>query len=274
MATTAGFSPMRIWLLLAPVASLLLSGATIARQVGAATTAPVETPCPASGDMRADFASAVTASSLRTRDGREIRLAGVIGPGEDGVPVGSEVIATARSALAAELAGHELRFAAVNLPDRYQRITAQLFADGNWLQQAMLRDGLVRVDPELAAGSCYEPMRSIEQQAMAAMAGHWGDGRFRVKTPDEVTKSAGRFEIVEGEVWRIRNLKGRQIIEFRNASSFEVWIEPQTVRALRLANVDVRRLRGKIIRVRGWIGLDDRAVMAISTPAALQLIQK
>lgn len=261
-------------LLLAPVVCLLLTGPALAGQNSSTAVGPHHPACPTSGDMRAEFASAVSASSFRTRDGREIRLAGVIGPGEDGSPASPEIVAGARSALAATLVGHELRLAILNIADRYQRITAQVFADGNWIQQSMLRDGLVRVDPGRITGLCDSALYSAEREGADAQAGHWADGRFRVKTPDEVTKSAGRFEIVEGEVWRSRDVRGREIIEFRNASSFQVAIQPQAVRALRLTHVDLRRLRGKAIRVRGWIGLNDRPVMEISTAAALEVIQK
>lgn len=265
---------MRLWLLLAPVVCVLPIQPTVATQL-ASTKAPQNQPaCPTSGDVRAEFASAVTSSSFRTPEGREVRLAGVIGPGEDGSPASPEVVAAARSTLAATLAGRELRLAVLNLADRYQRVTAQLFADGNWIQQTMLREGLVRVDPGRIAGLCERALYSAEREGIGAHTGHWADGRFRVKTPDEVTKSAGRFEIVEGEVWRSRDLRGREIIEFRNASSFEVAVQPQAARALRLTHVDLRRLRGKTIRVRGWIGLNDRPVMEISTAAALEVIQK
>lgn len=253
---------------------LLLTWPAIAGQNGQATNAPKQAVCPASGDMRAEFASVVTASSFRTRDGHEIRLAGVIGPGEDGSLPAPEILRAARASLAAALEGHELRLAVLNFPDRYQRITAQVFADGNWLQQAMLRRGWVRVDPTRSAGLCDHALYSAEREAIDSTSGHWGDGQFRIKTPDEVTKSAARFEIVEGEVWRSRNFKGRQIIEFRTASSFQLEVLQQTVRELRQAHVDLRRLRGKTLRVRGWIGLGDRPVMEISKPAALEIIQK
>ena len=259
-------------LLLAPVVYLLLVGSAFAGQNRLAANAPNQPACPSSAEMRAEFASAVTASSFRTVDEREIRLAGVIGPGEDGSPASPEILAAARFALAHE--GHELRLAVLDMPDRYQRMTAQIFADANWVQQKMLREGLVRVDPGRVAGVCETALYSAERGAIDSRSGHWLDGRFRVKTPDELTKSAGRFEIVEGEVWRSRDLRGRQLIEFRNASSFQLAVQAQAVRALRLTHVDLRRLRGKTIRVRGWIGLDDRPVMEISTPAALQVIQK
>lgn len=265
---------MRLWLLLAPVVCLLSIQPTVAMQI-ASTKAPQNQPaCPTSGDVRAEFASAVTASSFRTPEGREVRLAGVIGPGEDGSPASPEIVAAARSTLAATLAGHELRLAVLNLADRYQRVTAQLFADGNWVQQMLLREGIVRFDPGRSANPCDDHLRDYEYEAIDALAGHWGDGRFRIKNPDEVTRSSGRFEIVQGEVWRSRDLRGREIIEFRNASSFEVAVQPQAARALRLTHVDLRRLRGKAIRVWGWIGLNDRPVMEISTPAALEVIQK
>lgn len=261
-------------LLVARLVLLLLTEPALAGQIGSAAKVPVQQACPASGDMPADFASAVSASSFLTRDGREIRLAGVIGPGEDGSPISPEMVAATRSALATVLQGHELRLAVIDIPDRYQRISAEVFADGGWVQRMMLRGGMVRADPGRSAGLCDSALYSAERDAIQSRSGHWGDERFRVKTPDEVTKSAGRFEIVEGEVWRSRDFRGRQVLEFRNASSFQVEVKSQAIRTLRLTHVDLRRLRGKTVRVRGWIGLDDRPVMEISKPAALEVVQK
>ncbi len=200
------------------------------------------------------------------------RLAGVIGPGEDGAPSSPEELIAARAALGLALSGHHLSLAIMGAPDRYQRVAGHVFADGIWVQDTMLRQGLLRVGPDRPGGGCMTAILIAEDSAIFGKMGHWGDERYRIRTPDQVTKSAGRFETVEGEVWRVRLVKGREIIEFANASRFQLIILPQATRALRSRGIDVRRLRGRTVRARGWIGFDDTPAMEISSPDGMELL--
>jgi hypothetical protein len=106
------------------------------------------------------------------------------------------------------------------------------------------------------------------------LAGHWNDGSYKIRTPDQLTGRGGKFEIVQGEVSRTRVTRGKNVIEFANASSFELTVSPEVARVLRHDRVDLRRLRGQVLRVRGWIGLDQKPGMELSQPEALQLIGK
>ena len=230
--------------------------------------------CPASGAVTAAFAEDLTASSFRTSDGREVRLADVIGPGEDGQVISAEQQAAARAALRSELLGHRLSLAVSGSPDRYRRITVQVFADGVWVQEAMVRAGLLRVAPQRQSPACTGAVLTAENAAIAAGAGHWGDRRFQLRTPDQLSRSAGRFETVEGEIWSARRVEGREVIEFANASSFQVIVLPDAAKALRDDGTNFRRLRGRILRVRGWLKLDERPTMEISAPEGLQVFGK
>ncbi len=66
----------------------------------------VQRSCPGSGSVPAKFSEAVTGTSFRAEDGREIRLAGVIGPGEDREGALPDELAAARVALASVIAAH------------------------------------------------------------------------------------------------------------------------------------------------------------------------
>ena len=257
------------------IASLLVLAFVISPTKAAVPiSAPLPQSCPETGDVPASFATSISASSFRTHEGKEIRLAGVIGPGEDGQDFSSRDVEAARAALAKFVSGQPLLLAIRAEPDRYQRVTAEVFVNGEWVQDAMLRQGLLRVAPELSAGSCLTMLLNAEQEAASKSAGHWSDGSFRIRTPDQLTGRKGNFEIVEGEVWRIRFTRGKNVIEFANASSFELTVSTQVARILRQNDIDVRRLRGQVLRVRGWIALDERPEMELLQPGALQLIGK
>lgn len=263
---------MRPVLLVALTFALSVAAAVRAAPQSLGKQAEVQPSCPNADAVSARFVAAVSAASFWTSNRKEIRLAGVIGSGEGGEPSSPEEVSAARAALGLALSGHQLSLAIIGAPDRYQRVAAQVFADGIWVQDTMLRQGLLRVGPDRPAGGCMAAMLAAEDSAISGKKGHWGDGRFRIRTPDQVTKSAGRFEIVEGAVWRVRLVKGRETIEFANASSFQLIVLPQATRALRSRGIDVRRLRGRTVRARGWIGFDDTPAMEISAPEAMELL--
>jgi hypothetical protein len=215
-----------------------------------------------------------SSTSFRTVDGREIRFAGVLGPGEDGQGQNLADITSARGALARSLSQRKLTLALLGKPDRYSRPVAEVFSDGVWVQEAMVRQGLLRVAPDAASAPCLPALLAAEQQAMDVGAGLWSGGRYRIRTPDQLTQSAGRFEIIQGEVWRTRLSNGRITIEFVSASNFKVTVTSAVARALRQQQIDLRRLRGQTLRVRGWIGVEQSPAMAPSLPGAFQLIGK
>ena len=263
------FLPLPVLALTAALAGAAKSdGNSPDRQVGGAPT------CPQSGETTASFSSALTASSFRTGDGRVVQLAGVIGPGEAGDKSDPDELARARATLASFLSGHKVSVTAVGVPDRYERLPAEVFADDVWVQDKMVRMGLLRVLPERQTDPCIPQMLSAENDAIRTKAGHWGDGQYRVRTPDQVTRSAAQFEVVEGEIWRARLDRGREVIEFTNASSFRVTLSPQVVRSLRENRTDFRRLRGRMLRVHGWLDANDPPMMEISTPEAVQVFTR
>src|SRR5436309_65407 len=74
---------------------ILPFGAAAAPDAGADPVRTKSTPCPVSGTAQVAFQAAISPSSFRTVDGREIRLAGVIGRSEDGEKLSpAEIVAT------------------------------------------------------------------------------------------------------------------------------------------------------------------------------------
>jgi len=93
--------------------------------------------------------------------------------------------------------------------DRYGRIVAQVFADGEWVEARLLKAGQVRAAPDGASGPCAKTLLAAETEGRTASAGHWRDGQFRLRKSDEVRGNAGTFEIVEGTVVTATVNRGR-----------------------------------------------------------------
>ena len=250
---------------------LIVTGGAAPAPSDSSPTAANTDLCPVSGITSVTFREAVSASSFRTAEGRELILSGVIGPGEDGEILSGDASRAARDILASVLSGRHLSIAIAGNPDRYRRLPVELFADSAWIQEAMVRQGWLRVSADQQPGACAAPLLAAENQAITARAGHWGDSAYRLRTPDQLSGRGGRFETLEGEVWRVRLLRGAAVIEFANASSLQLTVLAPAVRQFRSTRFDIRRLRDRTIRVRGWIGVGGMPSMEVSNPALIEI---
>jgi hypothetical protein len=204
-------------------------------------------------------------------DGSEIRLAGILSPGADGEAASREAVSRARAALDAVL-----RQGAVTLAeqgqDRYGRVLAEVFVDGVWAQESLLRQGEVRAAPDNPSAVCAGRLLKAEDAARSAHAGHWQDGLFAVRTPEQLGSRTGSFQIVEGTVVTAAQVKGRAYINFGAdyRSDFTFTVAPEDMKAFRQAKFDVKALAGKRVRVRGWLESFNGPEMEIATPAAIE----
>ena len=172
-----------------------------------AATAPQR---PSTGNRPVIFAKALDGSTFVTPDGMEIRLAGVLAPGEGGEKLSAAQADTARASLAALLRSGSLTLLGEEgSRDRYGRIRAQVFVDGASVQAALLRAGEVRVAPDRASTLCAKEFIAAEDEARAMRAGHWHDGLFDLRTPGQLDNRIGTFQLVEGTVTTATLYKGR-----------------------------------------------------------------
>jgi endonuclease YncB( thermonuclease family) len=176
----------------------------------AAKASPKTPQCPSTGTRSVVFAKALNGSTFVTSEGMEVRLAGVVAPGESGESLSAAQTDTARSALAALLRSGPLTLSGEEgSRDRYGRLPAQVFAGGASVQAALLRAGEVRVAPDRASALCDKEFISAEDEARTQRAGHWRDGLFVLRSPEQINNRTGTFQIVEGTVQTATLVKGR-----------------------------------------------------------------
>jgi endonuclease YncB( thermonuclease family) len=273
---------------LAAIAALAVSGAVAstalspddataaARKRAASRTAPKGPQCPVAGSRAVVFAKALNGTSFTTQDGLEIRLAGVMAPDQNGESPSASATDTARQALAAALQSGSLTLAPTEAPDRYGRVVAQVFAAGVWVQGTLLSGGILRTSPDRASAPCARQLLEAEDRARAAQLGHWHDGAFAVRTPEQLRNRVGTFQVVEGEVTTANTNKGRAYINFGAdyKTDFTVTIGPDDLKLFRQARFDVKKLAGKHVRVRGWVELYNGPEMEVSTPIAIQVLDE
>jgi hypothetical protein len=195
--------------------------------------------------------------------------------GAGGETASEAVSAAARDALSKFLGGRTVTIApAESLRDRYGRRVAQVFADGTWVQAALLRAGEVRAAPDRASASCASALLAAEAEGREHRAGQWRGG-FRVQDPEGIRNRVGSFQIVEGSVVTASVTRGRAFINFGAdyRTDFTVTIGPDDMRTFRQARIDVPALAGKRVRVRGWVEFYNGPEIVITTPDAIEVLE-
>jgi hypothetical protein len=225
----------------------------MAAMIAAPVPAYGETACVSGEFGRFDAAAATDGRSFRLADGREVRLAGI------------EVPSSSATQLALEkmLAGETVVLRPAEPPvDRYGRLLAQAFVakDGaeRWIQGEMLKSGLAQVGSGAGEAACTRALLAEEVPARRAKRGVWANSAYAITASDDLAAllaRRGQFTIAEGKIWSVRESGGTIYINFGRT-----WSRNLTVTILRrnkpafdAAGMNVKKLEGARVRVRGWI---------------------
>ena len=155
------------------------------------------------------------------------------------------------------------------LRDRYGRLRVQGFG-AQWLQVALLEQGLARVAISPDRRECAPDLYEAESRGRAKRAGLWAVTAYRVRSPQEMKDTIGSFQLVEGQVSHISRFDGRTVLNFgRDGGGFSASIAPGDRRAFRDFDLDI--LSGRRIRVRGIVQDNrGRQEIALSNPFQIE----
>ena len=158
--------------------------------------------------------------------------------------------------------------------DRYDRIRAQVFRDGDWLQLELLKRGLARVSIAPDRIECANELYDAEARARAAHAGLWSSPAYAIRTPATVGASTGTFQIVQGKVMSADLASGRMILDFGagGRGDFRVEIGSDDLADFRSIGVDPRGYAGDRVRVRGIVQNDNGPMIAIANPLQVEVV--
>jgi endonuclease YncB( thermonuclease family) len=212
--------------------------------------------------------------TLALDDGREVRLAAVEVPPDgpalpgaaNSLPGAANALPGAsksKTALDALVGGDEVVLRRAELPsDRYGRLVAYAYAvrDGEELfaQGELISAGLARVGDRIGSRACAEELLGREAAARKAKLGLWAEPYYDVlnaETPADVLAQQGRFALVEGKVVSVRESGATIYVNFghRWSEEFTVTVLKRNERNFAAAGLDLKRLEGRRVRVRGWI---------------------
>ncbi len=209
-------------------------------------------------------------------DGRAVHLEGIrlAAGAQDRAP--QEIADRALSAIRLLSGANALSFTAVPpKEDRYDRVRAQGFAGGKWLQGELLargagacrpRAGPRRVRHRALCGGGTRPWRSRRLWALPAYA---------IRTPENVARDAGTFQIVQGTVVSASRRDGRVVVDFGDGwrHGFTAVIAHDDVAAFKQIGVDPHAYAGQTIRVRGIVQMQDGGpVIEVFNPQSVEVV--
>jgi Staphylococcal nuclease homologue len=223
---------------------------------------------------KAQITRVVPDGALVLSDGRTAVLEGIRFPGADrpASPIAAAALARLRALAMAEPL--VLAAAAPN-QDRYGRLRVQAFGT-DWLQSALLKQGLARVAVLPDRGECSAEFYRAETEARRDKRGIWALPDFAVRRAEGFSAPAGSFQIVEGMVANVGFSRGRVFLDF-NADyrkGFSAMIASEDKKAFRGSDPALRDLTGHTIRLRGLVEyVNGRPQIALASPKQVEILK-
>lgn len=219
--------------------------------------------------------------TLILQDGRSVRLFGALLPrrGREGDSA-TKPREDAEKQIAELVMGQVVQLQLDELRrDRYGRVMAQIFVTrGNeriWLQEKVVSAGLARVISSKENRRCIPELLAAEKAAREGQQGAWRSGLFSVRSAaseDILIGLAQNYEIVEGKVENIAEVKGRIYLNFgRNwRRDFTAVIPSDAVKLFASDAEGLSKLKGQQVRVRGWLDTINGPSITLTHPEQLE----
>lgn len=235
--------------------------------------------CPEASEA-VTVADILAGDTVRLADGRRIALAGVEVPrrlGRDAASADAPREAAARDALAAHLNG-AVRLATLGPADRRSALPGRLVTAAGDAAETLLAAGHLRLRPAPGAKPCLATLRAAETVARSQRLGLWATDEFRLRTGDDtdLPRLADSYAVVEGRVVSTGRAGQRRYIDFgrNHRTDFTVVIDARKSAQFAAEGFDIDRLRGRRIRVRGWLTAHDGAEMVIEAPEEMEWVDE
>lgn len=205
-------------------------------------------------------------------DGQTIKLAGVKAPRE------ADLSAAALASLEKLCLNHTV-FLAGTAPDRLGRTLAQLYAvddsgQRQWVQAVWVREGAVFVAPSAESAEYLPVLFAQERQARAAGAGVWSRASYRDLPATEARRAIGSYAFVTGKLVDFGHYQNKIYLNFGPDSprDFTASFDESWLRAFKKAGLDLDKLVGHTLRVRGLVESYIGPTMLITVPDQVEVL--
>ena len=167
--------------------------------------------------------------------------------------------------------------------DRYGRTLALAYVGGAdaWRSVAheMLARGFARVAAHVGDRACAEELLAQERAARRAKLGLWSEPYYVIVAADgaaELAAARGRFTLVEGKAWSVRESAGTIYINFgpRWGEALTVTISKRDESAFAAAGRAPKSLEARRLRVRGWIEERNGPRIEATRPEQIEIAER
>ena len=216
----------------------------------------------------------------------QVRLVGIQAPklplGRPGF-VAWPLAQESKRALEAMVLGRAVRFGhGGRRRDRHGRLLAHLHVedgaggDDRWVQGELLRLGMARVYTFSDNRRLAAEMLALEGAARTLRRGIWAHPFYAVRAPQETGRLVDTFQIVEGKVLDAARVKSRVYLNFGLdwRTDFTVAVSPKARRLFEDSGLDPGSLKGRRVRVRGWIKRFNGPLIDASHPEQIEVLPR
>ncbi len=252
--------------------------ALTAHSVGGAVEGGRDPAWPDEGEI-VGLARALDGETLRTNDGRDVRLVGLATPKPARADRALEALQKAAHdslAAAAENRRGRLHFER-SRQDRHGRLLAHVvIEDGTWLQAHLVAAGLARVETPADAATQAALLLQLEAKARDARRGLWSHAAFRVLAPHEAGRRLGTFQLIEGTAQAIEGKRPstRFALTGGGDAALTVSLGAAARSQWRQNGGDPAALLGRPLRVRGWIRWQNGAVIDVTHAVQIEALDE
>lgn len=162
--------------------------------------------------------------------------------------------------------------------DRMSNKIAQLEcgADRTWIEGQLVREGLAMVWPDPSNPELLNDLYKQEQKARQEKLGIWAENGTEIQTPETVKTHLNSVQIVEGRVENASLTKNNLYLNFEQnwKEDFTIGISRQLQKEFSKQNISLQSLKGRYIRVRGWVRNYNGPYIELEQTGQLELIDK
>jgi hypothetical protein len=138
----------------------------------------------------------------------------------------------------------------------------------------MLADGMARVYTFKDNRAVVGAMLTLERRARVDRRGIWRNRYYRIRQADAAARDIGSFQLIEGKVRTVATPRNITYLNFGAdwRSDFTVMLRGATRKALAKAGMSVESLKGKRLRVRGWVKSRNGPMIEATHPEQIELL--
>ena len=139
----------------------------------------------------------------------------------------------------------------------------------------MLNRGLARVYTFADNRAAAADLLALEAGARDAKRGIWALNYYRVQDANDKIGPPDTYQLVEGTVVEVADVRGRFFLNFGSdfKTDFTAGISPRDARNFESAGIDPNSLKGKRVRLRGWIDERNGPAMDLTHPEQVEMLR-